>query len=82
MTKGRLHATLLLLAPSCHGVMGAPIHLLRESRHVGSFYTTDRWAWSPLARRVAQIAGHSELFAILDMPRTIPGMITVAELIS
>jgi hypothetical protein len=56
---GKLWAVHFLLAPSSHGVMGAPIHLLWESRHVRLVHMADRWAKPPLSVRVAPVADGS-----------------------
>jgi hypothetical protein len=75
MTEGKLWATHLILAPLCHGVMGVPVHLLQESRHMGMICVAGRWAWSPLSMRVVLVANGSRLFMILGMPCTIPSMV-------
>jgi hypothetical protein len=74
-TESRLWAMHFLLVPSCHGIIGASVHLLRESMHAWLICMADQWAWSPLAVRAAPVAGGGELFVILGVPRTIPGVV-------
>jgi hypothetical protein len=61
-----------LLTPSSRGVMGAPIHLLRESRRARLMHVADRWAKPLLSVRVVPVAGGSCSFMILSLPRMIP----------
>jgi hypothetical protein len=74
-TEGKLRVAHLLLASSRRGVMGAPICLLKESRHVGLIYVADRWAWSPLSTRAPPIAGGGQVLMTLGMPCTIPSTV-------
>jgi hypothetical protein len=64
-----------LQAPSCHGVVGAPVHLPRESRCVGLICTADRWGWSPQAAGAAPVACGIELFTTFGMSCMVLGMV-------
>jgi hypothetical protein len=64
-----------LLAPSCHGVVPAPIRLLRELRHVGLIFMADHWPWCPLVERAALVACGSEPFMTLSTLRMIPDVV-------
>jgi hypothetical protein len=46
-----------------------------ELRHVGLICMADRWAWSPLAARVALVACGSELFVTFGTSRMISGAV-------
>jgi hypothetical protein len=59
MPKEKLWGTHFLLAPSCRGVMGAPVRLLRELRHAWLMRVADRWVRPLLSVRVALVAGGS-----------------------
>jgi hypothetical protein len=74
MTREKLRAVRLPLASSRLGVVGVPVHLLRESRHMRLIYVADRWAWSPPSARAALVTGGGGLFMTLGTPRTIPNM--------
>jgi hypothetical protein len=73
--EGKLWATHFLLAPSSYGVMGAPIHLLRESRRVRLVRVADLWAKTLFSTRVVPIAGGGSPFTIFGPPYIIPSMV-------
>jgi hypothetical protein len=60
-----------LLAPSCHGVMGASVRLPWESGCVRRTCMSDSWDWAPLAVRAAPGTRGGKPFMILGMLCTI-----------
>jgi hypothetical protein len=74
-TEGRWWATYFLLALLCRGVVGAPVRLFWELRHIGLICMDDQWAWSPLATRAAPVACGSGLFMTFGTPRMVPGVV-------
>jgi hypothetical protein len=56
---GKLWAMHFLLAPSSCGVVGVPVHLLRELGHARLVHVDDLWATPSLSVRVAPVVGGS-----------------------
>jgi hypothetical protein len=67
----------LHLVLSCHGVVGALVHLPREPKRVRQIYLADRWVWASLAVRTTPGSHGSETSMALGMPCMIPDMVHV-----
>jgi hypothetical protein len=58
----------------CCGIMGPSVHHLQKFTHVGLIGMADRWAWSPLAAKVASVQERPSLLLFGSINSWVPGI--------